>query len=338
MKKIITLGIETSCDETSIAVVEDGRKVLSNIILSQIKDHRVFGGVVPEVASRKHIENIGKILNIALEESNKQIQDIDYIGITNGPGLAGALLVGLSYGKALAYKNNIPFYGINHIEGHIYSNFIDTDIKPPFISLIVSGGHTHLVFVKDYGRYELIGKTRDDAAGEAFDKVARALGLDYPGGPEIDKLAKLGNYNNIDFPKALNQKDNFDFSFSGLKSSVLNYLNSKKMKNENIVIEDVAASFQRSVNEILVEKTINSALKYNQNMIVIAGGVGANSGLRKLFEERLRETNININFPPLKLCTDNAAMIASVTYYKSLREKSDKLDLNAIPNLKIQYE
>lgn len=333
---VITLAIESSCDETSVSVLKNGRQVLSNIINSQIEQHKKFGGVVPEVASRKHIENINEVISQALKEANVDFDDITHVGVTYGPGLVGALLVGLSAGKAIAFAKEIPLNGVNHIEGHIYANFIDhKDLEPPFICLIVSGGHTHLVYMKDYGEYEMIGRTRDDAAGEAFDKVARALGLGYPGGPVIDKLAKEGNPNSINFPKAYLEEGSYDFSFSGLKSAVLNYINTQKMKGLEIPVADVAASFQKSVVEILTEKAVECAVQKGVDRVVLAGGVAANSGLRTHLKSECDKNNIDLKYPSLTLCTDNAAMIGCVAYYDYIKGLSSNLDLNAIPNLKI---
>lgn len=330
---IITLAIETSCDETSVAVVKNGREVMSNIISSQIDIHKRFGGVVPEVASRKHIESINRIIQTALDEVNITLDDIDIIGATYGPGLVGALLVGLSSAKALAFGKGIPLVPVNHIEGHIFANFIEhKELEPPFTCLVVSGGHTHLVYVKDYGEYELLGRTLDDAAGEAFDKVARALELGYPGGPLIDKLAKKGDSSAIDFPRSFLEEDNYDFSFSGLKSAVLNYINSCKQKGTELVIEDVCASFQQAVIDVLVEKTINAAKKNNTKIVAIAGGVASNEGLRNTLEKRCGKEGLKLKYPHKILCTDNAAMIACVAYYNFIRGKVADLDLNAIPN------
>ena len=285
MKDIITLAVESSCDETSVAVLKNGREVISNIINTQVDLHKKFGGVVPEVASRKHIENIDVVLQEALDKANIALNDIDHIAVTYGPGLVGALLVGLSHAKALAFTLNKPLVGVNHIEGHVSANYIEhKDLKPPFITLIVSGGHTHLVEVKDYGEYEILGRTRDDASGEAFDKIARAMGLGYPGGPIVDRLAKEGNKNAIDFPRAY-LDEGYDFSFSGLKSAVLNYLNAKKMKNEEIVVEDVCASFQEAVVEVLSQKAIKAAKEKGYNTITLAGGVACNSALRDKLTE-----------------------------------------------------
>lgn len=335
-KDIITMAIETSCDETSVAIVKNGRDILANIISSQIDIHKKFGGVVPEVASRKHIETINQIIQDALNETNLEFKDLDNIGVTYGPGLVGALLVGLASAKAIAYALNIPLIGVNHIEGHVFANFIEhKELEPPFTTLIVSGGHTHLVYIKDYGDYEIIGKTRDDAAGEAFDKIARALELGYPGGPIIDKLAKIGNKEAINFPRVYLEGESFDFSFSGLKSSVLNYLNISKQKGEKIINEDVAASFQSAVIEVLVEKSIKACKKNNTNILALAGGVASNEGLRNLITKRCNEEGITVKYPSKILCTDNAAMIGCAAYYQSLKGNVSDLSLNAVPNLKI---
>lgn len=336
-KNIITLAIETSCDETSVAVMKNGREVLSNIVASQIEQHQKYGGVVPEVASRKHLENINKVIEKALSEANLSFESISHVAVTYGPGLVGALLVGLSAAKAISFARNIPLTGANHIEGHIYANFIEhKELEPPFICLIVSGGHTHLVYMKNYGEYEVLGKTRDDAAGEVFDKIGRALGLNYPGGPEIDKLSKEGNKEAIRFPKAYLERGSYDFSFSGLKSSVLNYLNREKMKGKKISIEDVAASFQQSVIEILVEKTITCAIEKKVKLIVLAGGVAANSGLRELMREECSKYGLELIYPSKKLCTDNAAMIGCVGYHNYIVNKNSNLFLNAKSNLKFE--
>lgn len=330
------LAIESSCDETSAAVVIEGRELLSNIISSQIDIHEKFGGVVPEIASRKHIEAISIVVKQALEKANTTMEEIDAIGVTYGPGLVGALLVGLQYAKGLAYATKKPLIGVNHIEGHICANFIEhKDLKPPFICLVVSGGHTFIVHMKDYGEFEVLGQTRDDAAGEAFDKVARAIGLGYPGGPKIDKLAKEGNPYAIDFPKAKFNEDTLDFSFSGLKSAVLNYLNKKEMKGEEINRADVAASFQRAVTEVLVENAMKACRQRNADKIVIAGGVACNSALRSALDEAGSKNNIKILYPSPILCTDNAGMIGSAAYFEYKNGKIADLTLNAVPNLKL---
>lgn len=336
-ENIITLAMETSCDETSCAVLKGGREVLSNVISSQIDIHKKFGGVVPEVASRKHIENINLIIQEALDEANVTFNDIDIIGVTQGPGLVGALLVGISSAKAISYALGKPLVGVNHIEGHVCANYIShKDLKPPFTALIVSGGHTYLAQVNDYIDYELIGRTRDDAAGEAFDKVGRSLGLSYPGGPLIDELSKIGNPNAIDFPRIMLEKNSYDFSFSGLKTSVLNYINQSKQKGKEIVVKDVAASFQQAVIEVLVEKAIRLAKERGSDKIVMAGGVAANEGLRNLMESKGKEEEIEILYPSRILCTDNAAMIGSAAYYNYIAGKRSDYHLNVIPNLELK--
>jgi tRNA N6-adenosine threonylcarbamoyltransferase len=336
MDRKVILAIESSCDETSAAIVINGREVLSNVISSQIEIHEKFGGVVPEVASRKHIEVINAVVEEALEKANMKLSDLDAIGVTYGPGLVGALLVGLQYAKGLAYSLDLPLIGVNHIEGHICANFIEhKDLKPPFVSLVVSGGHTFIVYVKDYGEYEIIGETRDDAAGEAYDKVARAIGLGYPGGPKIDKLSKEGDPNSISFPRARFHDDTLDFSFSGLKSAVLNYLNKKSMLNEEVNTADVAASFQKAVVEVLTDNAMVTCEKRGIDRIAIAGGVASNSGLRENWINKGNEKGIKILFPSLELCTDNAAMIGSAAYYQWELGNVSTMDLNAKPNLKL---
>ncbi len=333
---MLTLAIETSCDETSCAVIRDGREVLSNIISSQIEIHKRFGGVVPEIASRKHIEIINNIVQEAIDKAEVEFEDIDLIGVTKGPGLVGALLIGLSTAKALAYALDKPIVGVNHMEGHICANYIEhKDLKPPFTCLIVSGGHSYLIYVKGYTDYELIGRTRDDAAGEAFDKVARTLGLAYPGGPLIDKLAREGNKDAIDFPRVMLEKDSYDFSFSGLKTAVLNYINNMEQKGEKIVVEDVAASFQQALLDVLVDKSFKLAREKGSNKLVIAGGVAANSGLREMMESRGKKESVDIFYPSRTLCTDNAAMIGSAAYFNYQAGNESDLHLNVNPNLSL---
>lgn len=335
-KNIITLAIETSCDETSIAILENGRNLLANIISTQIPIHQNYGGVVPEIASRKHIVNIMPVLKEALDEAKITLNDIDQIAVTYGPGLVGALLVGVSAAKALAFSLDVPLIGVNHLEGHIFANLLThKDLKPPFVSLVVSGGHTSLVEVRDYNKFYLIGQTRDDAAGEAFDKVARVMGLPYPGGPHIDKLAQKGNKDAIDFPKALCNKGNYDFSFSGLKSAVLNYLHNMEQKKLPINKEDVAASFQKTVIDILVFKAIEALKETKLTKLVLAGGVAANSQLEEKLKVKCKELGYEFFYPSKILCTDNAAMIACRGYYQSLDGDFSADDLNAVPNLKL---
>lgn len=326
------LAVESSCDETSVAVVKDGREVYSNVIASQIDTHKKFGGVVPEIASRQHVEAINTVLKEGLDQAGVKLEDIDIIAATKGPGLIGALLVGLSAGKALALATGKPFVGVNHIVGHVCANYISfKDLEPPFIGLIISGGHTYLIEVKDYVDFTLHGRTVDDAVGEAFDKVARSLGLAYPGGPLIDALAKKGK-ETIEFPRVMIKEDNYNFSFSGLKTAVLNYLNSTRLRGEEIVTEDVCKSFQEAVVDVLLEKSFRLVREKNMDKIVLCGGVSANSRIREAFEERGREENIKIFYPELKLCTDNAAMIASAAYYEYMAGKVDEENF-ANPNL-----
>lgn len=335
-KEIKILAIESSCDETAAAVVVNGRDLRSNVISSQIALHTLYGGVVPEIASRKHIEKINQVIEQALAEANMTLDDIDAIGVTYGPGLVGALLVGVAEAKAISFARNIPLVGVHHIEGHISANYIENpDLKPPFLCLVVSGGHTHLVNVADYGKYEVIGRTRDDAAGEAFDKVARAIGLGYPGGPKIEKSSFAGNPNAIAFPKGKIAGDVYDFSFSGLKSAVLNYLNGCRMKGEEICPEDVAASFQKSVTDVLVEHAATAIEQYGATQFAIAGGVASNSVIRGAMEEMCKEKGVAFYRPSPILCTDNAAMIGAAAYYDFIAGKRAGMDLNAIPNLKL---
>lgn len=336
MADINILAIESSCDETAAAVVRNGREVLSNVIYSQIDLHTLYGGVVPEIASRKHIDKINQVVEKAIADSGMELKDMDAIAVTYGPGLVGPLLVGVSFAKALAYGVNLPIIGVHHIEGHICANYIaNKELEPPFMCLIVSGGHTHLVKVADYGKYEILGKTEDDAAGEAFDKVARAIGLGYPGGPKIDKVSKSGNPEAIKFPRAKVGGSEYDFSFSGLKSAVLNYLNTASMNNETIVTEDVAASFQQAVIDVLVGHSMEALSQYGFKKFAIAGGVASNSGLREAFENACKEREIEFFLPPPILCTDNAAMIGSAAYFEYISGVRHGLDLNAVPNLKL---
>lgn len=335
-KDICILAIESSCDETAAAVVKNGREVLSNIISSQIALHTLYGGVVPELASRKHIEKINQVITEALTTAGMRLEDMDAIAVTYGPGLVGALLVGVAEAKAIAYAAQKPLVGIHHIEGHISANYIENkDLEPPFICLVVSGGHTHLVRVKDYGVYEILGRTRDDAAGEAFDKVARAIGLGYPGGPKIDQLSREGNPEAIHFPRAKISDSVYDFSFSGLKSAVLNYLNGCKMKGEEVNAADVAASFQKAVTDVLVEHAMAAVKESGLNKLAIAGGVASNSSIRRAMEEACKAAGVTFYRPSPILCTDNAAMIGAAAYYEYCLGVRHGLDLNAIPNLKL---
>ena len=335
-ENIKILAIETSCDETSVAVLENGRNVLSNIISSQIETHKRFGGVVPEVASRLHLESINNIVEEALKEANIGFKDIDAVACTKGPGLIGALLVGVSSAKSISYALDIPLVGVNHMQGHVCANYIShKDLEPPFISLVVSGGHTYLINVKSYSDYEIIGRTRDDAAGESYDKVARALGLPYPGGPEIDRAAKKGNKDAVEFPRVILDKETYDFSFSGLKTAVLNYLNHERQFNREINVADVSASFQQAVLDVLVDKSFRLVKELNMDKIVISGGVAANSLLQEMMINRGREENIEIYFPEKILCTDNAAMIGCAGYYDYINGVRDGLDLKVYPNLEL---
>ena len=335
-KDVLILAIESSCDETAAAVVKNGREILSNVISSQIDLHTLYGGVVPEIASRKHIEKINQVIKQSLKDANVTLENIDAIAVTYGPGLVGALLVGVSAAKAISFATDIPLVGVHHIEGHISANYIENmDLEPPFVCLVVSGGHSHLVVVKNYGEYEIIGRTRDDAAGEAFDKVARAIGLGYPGGPKIDKVSKEGNPEAIHFPRAKVNESEYDFSFSGLKSAVLNYLNGCKMKGEEYNQADVAASFQKAVVDVLVEHSLHAVETYGLNKFAIAGGVASNSSLRKAFEEECQKRNIEFYHPSPIYCTDNAAMIGVAGYYEYMKGERSGLELNAVPNLKL---
>lgn len=335
-KDIYILGIESSCDETAAAVIKNGREVCSNIIFSQIELHKLYGGVVPEIASRKHIEKINQVIKEALSKASMELKDVDAIAVTYGPGLVGALLVGVAEAKAIAYAANKPLVGVHHIEGHIAANYIENpDLEPPFMCLVVSGGHTHLVKILDYEKFEIIGKTRDDAAGEAFDKVARAIGLGYPGGPKIDKLAREGNKEAIAFPRAKVEDNAFDFSFSGLKSSVLNYLNQCEMKQIEVNPADVAASFQYAVIDVLTNHAISAVKEMGMDKLAIAGGVASNSSLRESLQQACDREGIHFYHPSPVFCTDNAAMIGVAGYYAFQNGARHGLDLNAVPNLKI---
>lgn len=335
-KDVLVLAIESSCDETAAAVVKNGREVLSNIISSQIDLHTIYGGVVPEIASRKHIEKINQVIEEALKNANVELEEVHAIGVTYGPGLVGALLVGVAEAKAIAFAANKPLVGVHHIEGHISANYIENkELEPPYICLVVSGGHTHLVVVNQYGDYEVIGRTRDDAAGEAFDKVARAIGLGYPGGPKIDKLAKEGNSDAIKFPRAHVDGAPFDFSFSGLKSAVLNHINMCNMKGEEINCADIAASFQKSVVDALLERALLACKEYKMNKLAIAGGVASNSAIRSAFKQACEKEGIEFYHPSPIFCTDNAAMIGVAAYYEYMKGVRHGWDLNAVPNLKL---
>ncbi len=335
-KEIKILAIESSCDETAAAVVVNGREVKSNVISSQIALHTLYGGVVPEIASRKHIEKINQVIEQALTEADTTLDEIDAIGVTYGPGLVGALLVGVAEAKAISYAKNIPLVGVHHIEGHICANYIENkDLEPPFLCLVVSGGHTHLVKVLDYGKYEILGRTRDDAAGEAFDKVARAIGLGYPGGPKIEKVSHEGNPHAMEFPRAKIADGPYDFSFSGLKSAVLNYLNGCQMKGIPVVQADVAASFQKAVTDVLIGNAMRAMDEYKMDKFAIAGGVASNGALREGMKEACAKKGVAFYHPSPIFCTDNAAMIGVAAYYDFKNGKRDGLDLNAVPNLKL---
>ena len=335
-KDILILAIESSCDETAAAVVKNGREVLSNVISSQIALHTLYGGVVPEIASRKHIEKINQVIQEALDTAGVTLDDITAVGVTYGPGLVGALLVGVAEAKAISYAKKLPLVGVHHIEGHISANYIENkDLEPPFLCLVVSGGHTHLVLVEDYGKYKILGRTRDDAAGEAFDKVARAIGLGYPGGPKIEKVSKEGNPDAIEFPRAKISDNAYDFSFSGVKSAVLNYINSCKMKNIPYVQADIAASFQKAVTDVLIDHAMHAAQETGMKKLAIAGGVASNTALREGMRAACERKGIQFFHPSPVLCTDNAAMIGCAAYYEYLAGTRHGWDLNAVPNLKL---
>lgn len=333
---ILILAIESSCDETAAAVVRNGREILSNVIYSQIALHTQFGGVVPEIASRKHIEKINQVIEQALQDADVTLKEIDGIAVTYGPGLVGALLVGVAEAKAISFATGIPLVGVHHISGHISANYIEhKELEPPFVCLVASGGHSHLVLVKDYGEYDIIGRTRDDAAGEAFDKVARAIGLGYPGGPKIDKVSREGNPDAISFPRAKVAENEYDFSFSGLKSAVLNYLNSCQMRGEQVNQADVAASFQKAVVDVLTEHSLHAVKSYSCNKFAIAGGVASNSALRTALGQECAKRGIEFYYPSPVYCTDNAAMIGVAGYYEFIKGVRHGYDLNAVPNLKL---
>jgi N6-L-threonylcarbamoyladenine synthase len=345
------LAIESSCDETAASVVKNGRTILSNVISSQIDLHTLYGGVVPEIASRKHIEKINQVIRMALEDAGMTLEEMNAIGVTYGPGLVGALLVGVAEAKAIALAKNLPLIGVHHIEGHVSANYIEhPDLEPPFLCEIISGGHTHLVIVTDYGEFKILGRTRDDAAGEAFDKVARAIGLGYPGGPKIDKISKVGNPDAIAFPRShvvdtgkknvsfargSHEMSPYDFSFSGLKSAVLNYLNHCRMTGEKWNQADVAASFQKAVTDVLVDNAMRAAKDYHMTKMAIAGGVASNSALRAAMKQACEKNGIEFYHPSPIFCTDNAAMIGVAAYYEYQRGTRSGWDLNAVPNLKL---
>ena len=333
---VYILAIESSCDETAAAVVKNGREVLSNIISSQIALHTLYGGVVPEIASRKHIEKINQVIEAALAEAKMTLEDMTAVAVTYGPGLVGALLVGVAEAKAIAYGAKKPLVGVHHIEGHVSANFIEhPDLEPPFVCLIVSGGHTHLVIVRDYGEFEIIGRTMDDAAGEAFDKVARAVGLGYPGGPKVDRAAKEGNPHAIEFPRARVGGSEYDFSFSGMKSAVLNYINQAQMKGEAISVPDLCASFQNAVVDVLVSRAVAAAKEFGYDKLAIAGGVASNSALREGLRKACEREGLKLYYPSPIYCTDNAAMIGAAAYYEYINGARAGWDLNAVPNLKL---
>lgn len=334
--KLLTLAIESSCDETAAAVIMEGREVLSNIISSQIEIHKQYGGVVPEIASRHHLNNVNTVVDQALEEAGVTLEDVDMIGVTYGPGLVGALLIGLATAKAYALAADKPLIGVHHIHGHICANYIEhKELEPPFMALVISGGHTNIVEVEDYNKCRVLGGTRDDAAGEAYDKVARVLGLGYPGGPLIDKIAREGNPHAVEFKRVFLEKGSLDFSFSGIKTGVLNYINSEKQAGREINVPDVAASFQAAVLDVIVAKTVGAAVDMGKDKIVLAGGVASNSMLREMLRKECDKKGLKLYYPAPILCTDNAAMIGCAAYYRYMAGERDGLDLDAIPNLKL---
>lgn len=332
--KFLTLSIESSCDETAAAVIADGRSVLSSIISTQIEIHKMYGGVVPEIASRHHLTNVNAVIDEALEKAEVTLDDIDLIGVTYGPGLVGALVIGVAAAKAISFAKDIPLVGVNHMYGHVSANFIEyPELEPPFMSLVVSGGHTNIIEMEDYTHCRVLGSTRDDAVGEAYDKVARVIGLGYPGGPKIDKLAKEGDPEAIKFKRVMLEKDSFDFSFSGLKTAVLNYMNSMRQSGKEVNNADVAAGFQAAVIDVLVKKAMDAARTLKRDKLVLAGGVAANSMLRKSLQEACDREGIRLYLPPMSLCTDNAAMIGVSAYYKYMAHGADDLSLDADPSL-----
>ena len=332
--KFLTLSIESSCDETAAAVLANGRELLSNVISTQIETHKLYGGVVPEIASRQHLMNINSVIAKALDDAGVTISDIDLIAVTYGPGLIGALVIGVAAAKALALANDIPLVGVNHMHGHISSNYISyPELEPPFVSLVISGGHTNLIDVKDYTSFEVIGSTRDDAVGEAYDKVARVIGLGYPGGPKIDNLAKEGDPEAIHFKRVYLDKDSLDFSFSGIKTAVLNFVNTERQANRELDMSNIAAGFQEAIVDVLVDKSMQAVRQYGDGRLVLAGGVAANSRIREAVAKRCEEEEIELFLPEKKLCTDNAAMIACAGYYKYLKCGADSLHLDATANL-----
>ncbi len=333
-QQFITLGIESSCDETSIAVVADGRRILSNVISSQIAIHTKFGGVVPEIASRHHLQNINAVLQQALDEAGISLHDVDLIGVTNGPGLIGAVVIGVATAKALSLASGIPLVGVNHMHGHVSANYLQyEDLEPPFLALIVSGGHTNIVDVVDYNECRVLGSTRDDAAGEAYDKVARVIGLGYPGGPKVDRAAKEGNPDAVAFKRVYLDKGSYDFSFSGLKTQVINYVHTEKMRGHELSVPDISASFQQAVVDVIVDKAVAAAEERGEQKLVMAGGVAANSRLREEMQSACDAHGIRLYRPDPVLCTDNGAMIASAAYYKYRKHGADELDLDAYANL-----
>ncbi|MBO5301764.1 MAG: tRNA (adenosine(37)-N6)-threonylcarbamoyltransferase complex transferase subunit TsaD [Peptococcaceae bacterium] len=333
----IILAIESSCDETAVAIIKNGHEILANVVSTQIEIHRRYGGVVPEIASRKHLELINAVVQEALDQAHMILDDVTHIAVTYGPGLVGALLVGVATAKALAFSSGKPLIGVHHIEGHICANFlVKQDFQFPLVCLVVSGGHTNIIKITNHGQYLLLGQTKDDAAGEAYDKIARAIGLPYPGGPHIEQLAKEGNADAIELPRAWMGEDNYDFSFSGLKSAVLNYLNKAKMKGEEINPADVAASFQQAVLDVLVQKTVRAAVENGVDTILLAGGVAANGTLRNQLQNAASEHHIQVHYPPIHFCTDNAAMIGAAAHYKAVKGDYADLTLNAVPNLSFE--